>query len=460
VKADTLTEDFESYNLLGFNPDTKPDLNWYNYFEGGDFGNLTDEDPIAGTQSFRMNHGNTTDISNIRSQFRLEVPTQVSKVDFKIDAGTIDENGFGTNQFIALESSAPVRSIVVFYVFCNNSTYENGCEFRVKFDALNTTGAILIDASNMDDAFNVEVSMDWIDAEFCLEVDAIDDGCFPMLEIPENFYRIRMGQYRADIPFNLTFDDWIVYDGVNATADAVLGDAATGIQNFANQIHFTTTTSLFIFGLILFIVLVAAVIIPMFSLGKSNSIAPAASFYTILVALWLVSMEFWPDWVGITGIILASSLIGLILRRVFLGIRDANNDASIVIGSLGYFIISSTFLGFSGYATDTIQTPTGSPDQQPNVNETAEEQTFFGAVAECVLTGGVFTFGLRGDCSQKTISKTWTKITDVFGWIQTGINFLFQLLTFRLPIPVIFNMMIVLPPATGLAYVAMKAIRG
>lgn len=460
VLADTFLEDFESYNLGGFDPETTPDQSWYDYTEGDSVGVVTDEGrPLNGAQWFWMQGANTTDASNRRSYFTLEIPATLTETTFYLNATPYSTNG-GSQQFVSIESSFPVRVMVQFYLMCNDASYPLGCDFKVRWEQADSTGQVLIPSSQNLTTFKIRVVPNWLNGTHTLYVNDVNDGIFPFLEIPEDIGRIRFGQLRADIPFNVTFDDWQVVGAINGTSTTLDGDIANGIKNFATSIRFTTSGSKFLFGFLVFMVLCAAVLVPLLALGLDNTVVPAVSFFAVLAALWMIFMEFWPDWIGIALIILVAALVGTVTRRLILGIRDASQGPGLVAGSLGYFIIATSLLAFSGYATETITIPT-SPAEQQGVNETTNpEQTFIGAVAECIFTGGVFTFGLRGDCGQDTVSTTWKQITDVFGWVRAGFNFLFQLLTFQLPIPVIFNVMLVLPPAAALATYAIQVIRG
>ena len=461
VAADTLTENFQGYSLTGFNPQTSPDQNWYDYSESDQIGLVSTTDPdIVGTQHMLFTGRTTTDVTSRRAAFTLEVPAQLTESTFYIKGVPVANNTTGSQQFVSVQSSAPILTLVDFYLFCTNATYTQGCELRVKFDTSSTTGSVLVNASLNTTFFKIRMVPNWLTGEYRLYVNDVDDGTFPFLEIPEDFGRILVGQYRADIGLNMSFDDWTVIGTVNGTGSTVEGDVATGLKNFATDIRFRTSGSKFFFGFLLFLVLNAAVIVPLLALGLDNTVIPAISFFSLLCALWMIYMEFWPDWIGIGLIVAVAGLVGAISRKLLLGIRDASQGAGLVAGSLGYFIIAASLLAFSGYATDTITVPTG-PAEQQGVNETeSPDQSFVGAVTECIFTGGAFTFGLRGDCSQDTVSKTWVQITDIFGWVRTGLDFLFQLLTFRLPIPVIFNVMIVLPPAAALATFAILVIRG
>lgn len=461
VCADTFTEDFEDYSLIGFEPETVPDQDWYDYSEGDAVGEVSTESPtLLETQWLHMISDNTTDHTSRYSIFDMEVPAQLTETTFYIKGASFQNSSSGSRQVVSIESSAPVRTMVQFYLLCNDASFPNGCEFRVRFEQVDTIGQVLINASVNQTQFKVRVVPNWLNGTYALYVDDVNDGIFPFLEIPDDIGRLKLQQHRADVPMNMSFDEWTVVGATNGTGGAVEGDVVNGIKNFATDIRFRTAGSKFFLGFLIFLVLCATVIVPLLALGLDNTIIPAIGFFAIMAALWLVYIEFWPDWVGIALIVLVAALVGTITRRLVLGIMDANNGPGLVAGSLGYFIIASSLLAFSGYATETITVPTGPPEQQ-GVNETTDpQQSFIGAAAECIFTGGVFTFGLRGDCSQTTVSKTWKQITDVFGWVRTGFDFLFQLLTFQLPIPVIFNVIIVLPPAAALAAYAIQVIRG
>ena len=458
ASADTLNEDFESYNP-SLNPDVSPDQDWYDYREGEDIGSISTTRPIQGTQSLRIRGNATTDSSTRYVDFTLEAPAQLNSTTFYVNGTSLLSDGLGSRQVVTVESSAPARTMVQFYIFCNDPVNTTSCEFRVRFDNVDSVGQVLINGSLNQTLFKVQIVPDWLNGNYRLYVNDVDDGVFPFLEIPQDIGRLRILQYRADIPVGLTFDNWTVVGTTNGTA-SLESDAAGGLKGFAEDIRFTSSGSLFFFGLLLFFILSAAVIVPLLSIGLDNTVVPATGFFVCLVALWLVYMEFWPSDIGITMIIACSALAALTVRRLFMGIRNASTGGSLVAGSLGYFIIASSLLAFSGYATDAITIPT-SPADQSTVNETSNpDQTFVGAVLECVYTGGAFTFGLVGDCSQQTVTQSWQQITDILGWIRNAFDFLFQLLTFQLPIPVIFNVIIVLPPAAALATYAISVIRG
>jgi hypothetical protein len=463
--ADTLTEDFEDYDLnpicVGCLPETDADQDWYDYSEGAEIGLVSEDDPtINGAQWFRLEANTTTDASARRASFTLQVPAQLIETTFYVDGMPYGADNAGSRQVISIDSSAPVRTMVQFFLLCNDSVNDTGCDFKVRWELADSTGQALVDADAGTTQFKVRIIPDWLDGTYHLFVNDVDDGVFPFLEIPDDIGRLQITQQRAEVPLNMSFDDWTVIGTINGTDSAVEGDIANGLKNFATDIRFTTTGSQFFFGFLVFLVLVAAVLMPLLTLGMDNAVTAATSFFVSLVVLWLVYMEWWPDWVGIALIILVSALVGTLTRRLVLGIKDANQGPGLVAGSLGYFVIATSLLAFSGYATETIAIPTG-PAEQQGVNETENpDQSFVGAVAECVFTGGVFTFGLRGDCSQETVSTTWVQITDIFGWVRASFDFLFQLLTFQLPIPIIFSLIIVAPPAAALATFAIQVIRG
>lgn len=462
VAADTLTEDFQGYFLGGFEPETVPDQDWYDYAEGATIGEVSTADPdIIGTQHMRFEASTTEDPSARRATFSLEVPAQLLETTFYVKGVPYATNSEGSQQRVSIDSSAPVRTMVQFFLFCNDSANPTGCQFKVKWQNVDTTGQELVAASAGLTQFKVRVVPEWLNSTFRLYVNDVDDGWFPFLELPRDVGRLQFNQQRGDVPLNMSFDDWTVIGTVNGTGGAVGGDIANGIKNFATGIRFTTTGSKFFFGFLLFVVLVAAVVVPLLSLGRDNTLVPAIGFFAVLAVLWMVFMEFWPDWIGIALIVLVAALVGTLVRRLVLGIKDASKGPGLVAGSMGYFIIATSLLAFSGYATATIDVPSAPVDQTEDAGGIiAADQSFLEATTECIFSGAVFTFGLVGDCSQDTQTSTWKKITDALGWARAGLNFLFQLLTFQLPIPVIFNVIIVLPPAAALATLAIQTIRG
>lgn len=455
VAADDFTEDFESFETTGLLAVENPDQAWYNYAESNDYGLINTVGAIAGSQDMLFTGETTTSPSSNRATFSLEIPTQLSSTEFTIRGRTVNETGGPTQQFVALESFQPQRTLVEFYLFCLEG---DACELRVKFDHTDSTGQVLINHTTGLKVFNIELFFDWVNSEFCLFVNSVDDGCFSFLELPGNFSRLRFQQFRGDVRSEWQFDDWTVRDAVAGNATSVVGDITIGMKNFATDINITSAGSLFLFGLILLLTITMALFLPMSAVNRSKAIAPVITFVIVLTIFWLIDGEFWPDWPGITMIIVTGAMVGTLIRRQALGMRDATTGPALVAGSLGYFIITTTLLGFSGYATDTIQLPDQSPTQ---VNETGEPEPVQGYIVagvECAVTGfGLFSFS---DCSRFTETEEFSIITDIFGWIRAAFNFLFQLLSFQLPIPVVFSMMIVLPPASALATYAFSVIRG
>lgn len=453
VSALSFTEDFESYDLSGFHPERKPDQDWYRYTESGDVGVLSDTDPIADSQSFDVSNPAGATAAVV---FSLTGPTQLDEISFTIRGATPSEGG--SRQFVQIQSQAPHRTLVEFYVFCTDAGASSACEFRVRFEHIDSKGQVLINTTVGEDTFAVRVLPDWTTGRYQLLVNGADDGDFPFMQLPSNIGRLRIAQDSTAYPLNATFDDLFIDGAVEAPATPER-DLGNFIKDYATDIHFTTPTSQFLFGLWLFCVLMGAVIAAMVAVGRDNTTLPALGFFGVLVTLWLIMLEFWPDWMGLTIIILVAAMVSLAIRQGLMGIKDASTNAGIVAGALGYFIIATTLLGMSGYATKAIELPTSSletpEDEEAQDNETAPRQSFVGGVAECLVS-------LFSDCSRDTVSKTWATITDiastVFNFARTAFRFLFQLLTFQLPIPVFFNLIIVAPPGAALATVGFSFI--
>lgn len=466
------TEDFESFTVPAFGTIT-PDQTWYNYRAGSTgIGSVSTTAPIGGSKSFRMFSAEGLTPSDKFSDFDLEVAATVSWINFTVDARSIAQNGDGSNQVVRLESESPRRTLAEFYVICQNTTYTAGCEFRPRFLTVDTTGQVLVNASSNLTRFRVELNVDWINARYRLYVNGVNDGLFNFLELPSNFGRLRMAQVDSTAPIDLAFDNWTVAGASSETGTTLTGDAATGIQNFLQNIKFTTSGSKFVFGILLFLILMAAIIVPAFTFGKDNSISPAIGFLVVLAALWLIDMEIWPEWIGIATIVAASAAVAL-TGRAMIGLGNSSSGAAMVVGALGYFIIASTLLAFSGYAGQAISLPTDSievDDGASSLNTTDQvQQGFVEQVADCAI--GIVTFGKFGDCSRTSrgTAITWAKDTvdsigrvtaAIFGFAKAAVGFLWQLLTFQLPIPVIWNMMIVLPPAAALGFLAIQVVRG
>lgn len=442
VSAATFTEDFED-DSVGNNPEAT----FYSYTETLDAGYITSTAPlIGGVQSMKLEGSG-------RGVFTLAAGAQLSDLDFSIKGLTITEDGVGSRQVIKIQSAAPTRTLVEFYLLCDDAANPGGCDLNVRFENVDSVGETLVDASVGDSQFDIEITPDWSAGTYSLFVDGVDDGVFPFLELPSNVGQLVFEKAPGTKIMNVVFDDWFV-DGASDAVASQEGDIGQGLKNWATDTNFTTTGSLMLLGFVFLGIMFLAVAVPLVSLGLDNTVVPAVSFFAALTVLWLVAMGWWPDWVGIGLIILVAALISLVIRQLLMGMRDANGGAGIVAGSLGYFIICTSLLGFSGYATESIEVPTSSletpDDVEAQTNMSISQQSFAGAVAECVIT-------FFSDCSTKTESTTWATLTDVAGTIfnfaRTAFTFLFQLLSFSLPIPVLFNAMIVLPPAAALATV-------
>lgn len=472
--AATFSEDFEGFNLAGVDPETKPSQDWYGFRDPGDIGNVSATAPIQGFQSLLVTQPAGT-YSSTSADLELVNPAQLSNITFKVKGSPPSETSGGTQQKLSITSSAPSRTVVEFFIICIDTSNPDACEFRVRWLQADSTGQVLINTTLGLTQFNVTVALDWRTPEFCLTVNGVDDGCFPFFELPGNVGRIRLSPVRTDYTTMLWFDEWVIDGAINATPTPVTGDAATGLKNFADDIRFTNPGSLFMLGLVILCILIAGVMVPLFALGRDNTVTPAMAIFTVLAVLWLVLMEWWPEWVGILLIIVVASLISLILRRVMLGIRDASKGAGLIVGCLGYFIIVATFLSFSGYAGASISLPTQDPtiDDPADVNQTYEQGFVEGTLDCAAHIVNTATFGLSGlvgiagDCDAKTVGKTvkffkevGQVVATIFNYGKAALGFLFQLLTFQLPIPVIFNMMIVLPPAAALFTAAISIIRG
>lgn len=466
--TEAFTEDFEDCF-----PGDDPEQTWYTYRDPSDLGACSADDAIGDDLSLRVRSPSGQSVTDKVVDFNLVAPAALSSTTFFVRGEPIANTTGGSNQFVAIESTAPRRSVAEFYVFCDVIDAPDGCEFRVRFEQADTHGQVLVNATQNETQFKVRMVFDWFEGTYRLFVDDVDDGVFPFLELPSNIQRVQIGQAKPSSGLNATFDDWTVNGAFAEPEEVVAGDAAEGIKNFLTNIQFTSTGSLFLFGVVLLIIMLAAVIVPLLALGRDNTVVPAVGFFAVLSVLWLIQMEIFPDWIGITLIIVTSALVGLVLRRVMLGIRDANTGPGLVAGSLGYFIIATTLLGLSGYAGENIFLPVDDLGIEPEADDLPEnetvEQGFVESVLDCSV--GIITFGTLGDCDRSTEGSAvkWVKTTadsiarvtaTIFSYGKAAFTFVFQLLTFQLPIPVVFNMIIVLPPAASLAAYGLQIIRG
>ena len=449
--ADTFNENFESLSVR------KPSESWYSYAEGADIGNVSTSSStnmiISGSKSFLISSPVIQDSSSQHSDFDLATPVQLPSFNFTVQANPYSNGTNGTQQYISIDSGAPARSMVQFFLICNDPVNSSGCAFNVRWQEIDSTGQTLINGSLNQTRFVISITVDWLNSQYDLNVNGVDDGIYPFYQIPENVGRIRFAQLRNDVRMNMTFDDWTVNGAINGTPSAVDGDIANGIKNFAIAIHFQSSGALFFLGILIFIVLCAAVIVPLLSLGLDNTVIPAIGFFAVLAALWMIFMEFWPAWVGIALIVAVSALVGTITRRLFLGVNNANFGPSLVAGSLGYFIIATALLAFSGYATATISTPSQAVEQNTATENGTVEHHYIFQTFHCLLT-------LYRHCDEASSNKAYNNIVEIFSWAKASVQYLFDLLTFQLPIPIIFNVMIVVPPAASLAAYAIEVIRG
>lgn len=447
-------EDFESYIVTGFEPDENPDQDWYDYSETEDVGNLGAGGKALAGEIWMVFEAGEGTASDRRADFELAAPAQLTNLTFTIGGTTITDDGVGSRQFVAIQSGPPRRTMVEFYVFCKDDTNPSGCELRVRFENVDSTGQVLINATVGLSVFTINIFPDWSTGTYNLWVNGVDDGDFPFLELPNNIGNIRISQYNNFDNLALTFDD-LAIDGGAEAAESIGKDAVNGLKEFAHDMHFRTPGSLFLLGVIAFITISAAVALPVVFLGRDNTVLPALAFVVTLAVLWLVLIEWWPPWIGIALIIAVSAVLGLAVRQWIIGMRDASNSAGLVAGSLGYFIIATALLGFSGYATESVEVPNNVLSVPEDDDDLAEKQTLTGAVTECLVT-------FFSDCSRTSVSETWGKIVDVattvFNFARTAFKFLFQLLSFQLPIPTLFNVIIILPPASVLATVGFQFI--
>lgn len=124
------------------------------------------------------------------------------------------------------------------------------------------------------------------------------------------------------------------------------------------------------------------------------------------------------------------------------------SEADYVFGSLGFLLVTGTLLGLSGIAGDTVILPKP-PAEVSEDNPQALGTQFI----ECLVT--IYT-----DCDRDTSTKFFSTITNVLDFVVGYLAFFFQLLTFQLPIPSWLNAVIVVPPASVLAYIGLRFARG
>lgn len=125
------------------------------------------------------------------------------------------------------------------------------------------------------------------------------------------------------------------------------------------------------------------------------------------------------------------------------------SDSRLVLGSIAFLVTTSVLLTLSGFGTFSYEAPSS-----PLEDETEEEVSFGGSVVKCVLS--LFT-----SCGEIKQTKVVRGISNVVNFASASVRFLFQLLSFQMPnIPAWLNALIVVPPASIMAFVGIKTIRG
>ena len=450
------TEDFESYNLAGASPELTPDQDWYDFRRNGEWGNVSaDQGVLDGAQSFKFFVDEGIPPGNSKVSFNLAQPFQVDSTTFFIDANAVDDNPRGTRQVIQLFSATPRRVIAEFYVLCDNETDTGGCQFNVKHERQNTRGEELIPAANLDTVFKVHLVFDWRAGNYNLFVDDVDDGVFQFLELPTNLAGVELNKVDQIYAAEFYFDNWTVAGLPDSASDVVEGDMATGVKNFADDIRFRSDASRFVLGLVILVIILGGLASAMNALGDSPRMGPILLLFGLSTVLWLTLIGFWPLWVDLALMTATAALVAQVVRKVALGMKDANTSSGAIMGAFGYFIAASSLLALSGFAAQTIQVPAGDVENENNL----DEQGQVAQILEC--SWSLLTFW-DGDiaCDKKVETKLFKVIDDLVAWSRAAGDFLFQLLTFQLPIPPLWNAIIVLPPAAVLAVEGFKLVRG
>lgn len=452
VAADTFNEDFEEYRIAGINPELDPDQDWYRFSRTGDIGNVSaDQGILNGDQSFLLHGGQGVTPKLGKAKFALVQPGQAESTTFWIRSDTQVNTTTGLQAFVALESQAPARRIVEFYVLCTDADFPLGCALNVRHELINTVGEELVPASMNQSTFKIHMEFDWRAGTYTLFVDDVNDGVFEFLAFPENLGALEIGKVRTDYTAKLYFDNWTV-DGTPAIGeDAVLGDVGQGIKDFVDDAGFRGPTSKFVMGIAIAGILIAAVATLTRTLAGQSLASPVMAMFIIAVILWMTLLELWPVWIDLVLIILASTIASGLVRSVIIGAKDSNSSTMVILSAFSYLIAASSLLALGGFHADAIETPNAAPDEDGAANQNIVAQ-----VAECAF--GFITLKLA--CSKETETKTFKVISDVLNWGRAAVNFLFQLLTFSLPIPALFNTLIVVPPAVTIFVEAIRIIRG
>lgn len=127
------------------------------------------------------------------------------------------------------------------------------------------------------------------------------------------------------------------------------------------------------------------------------------------------------------------------------------SDSRLLLGSTAWLVTVSILLNLAGIGPAFAY---AGPVNPAEVEGEEETQTFVGAAWSCVLS--VFQ-----SCSQITQTKIVRTITNVVSFAVASFDYLFQLMSFQIEeLPVWLNAIIVIPPASTQAFIALKTIRG
>lgn len=445
AQAATLVEDFEDEIITGPLADPTPTESWYTFSGAG----AVQAQGLDGTgQAYYVtNNGSTT---GRQATFVLGTGAQVDSIEFEVSGLGPSQIDGGSRSMIRLESMAPVRALVEIHIHCTEPNGTDFCQLRVRHDNVNTTGDIIVDYDLNQTEFNVRIVPDWLNDEFTLYVDGSDDGTTTFLQIPQTFNRFSIHKPTGTYPLGLIFDEIIILGGVDATSEAVQGDFANYVTNHANDTGFNNEASLFFFGLVLLVTFLMAAWLVLRSMVNKTTVGVLVAINGIAITVWLVFVGIWPDWVGISLIIACSAVISFALRTALVSSGQSGTETATVVSALGYFLIASVLLALSGYASSTISLP-ASPGVNQDAGATTEDTQR--VLVNCTMRS-LFT------CAKTVVQETSAAIGSITAWAIDAFTFLFQLLTFRLPIPTWANVIIVSPPAVTLAFVGLKTIRG
>lgn len=451
--AATFAEDFEGFNLVGLNPELSPDQDWYNFARSGDIGNVSADQGVGGDgiKSFLLDGAKGLSAGDSRATFTFENPDQADSTTFWVEAVPIATDPEGSQASITLFSRGPVRRIVEFYIFCDDPDLPDGCALNVRNNPAFTQGEELVPASLNQSVFKIHMVFDWRLGGYYLFVDDIDDGFFRFLDLPTNFAGIELGKVRSDYRVGLYFDNWTVVGLPAEGAQAVLGDVADGLVSFVEDAGFRTTNSKFVMGIAIMGILLAAAATVAFTFARKPLATPMLLMFGVAVALWLTFILIWPVWIEILMIILSATVASGLVRTYVVGQKNTASSLGIILGAVTYFLAASSLLVLAGFNAQNFEVPQNAPDE-----DGAAEQGIVAQTLECAW--GIVTFSMT--CGKEVETKLFKVITDALNWGRAAINFLFNILTFQLPIPTILNVLIVLPPAATIFVEAVRIIRG